>query len=231
MSSDGLMIVQLAAVALLASVLLVVWGDLGAYAFVKRMNGGVKFILGLLAMAGMIAVMVAPKYVLGPTERRDSIDRPEAKGPAIDFDWPLLSLADGKEVNLSSFKGKVLFVNLWATWCKPCVNEMPSIESLYQKFAGRDDVAFLLVSLDDSPAEPRAFAAKTGMKAPIYFARGRPPRGFQSQGIPLTVIVRKDGTQGLRQEGSWEWNGSAGIINDLAKAPSADQQAAKESKQ
>ena len=53
--------------------------------------------------------------------------------PAPDFTFPGL---DGKKVSLSDYKGKVVLVNIWATWCPPCVDEMPSMEKLYQKFKG-----------------------------------------------------------------------------------------------
>ena len=101
MNSDSLMIVQLAAIALLASALLVAWGDLGGLAFVRRLSGGVKFVVGLVAMAGMVGVLVAPNFV--------STDRRESKGAPLDLDWPLISLADGKEVNLSSVAAAIEF--------------------------------------------------------------------------------------------------------------------------
>src|SRR5262245_47177120 len=180
MNSDGLMIVQLAAVALLASLVLVAWGDLGGLAFVRRMNAGAKFFIGVAAMAGMVGVLAAPNFL--------PIDRSPSTGAALDLNWPLISVADGKEVNLSSFKGKVVFVNLWATWCPPCVREMPSIEALYREFADRDDVAFVLISLDRNIEKPKDHAASNGMKAPIYLSKVPPPMSFQSEGIPMTVI-------------------------------------------
>jgi thiol-disulfide isomerase/thioredoxin len=214
MNSDGLMFVQLAVLALMATVLLVVWGDLGGFSFVKRLPSGVKFAIGLLAMFGMVGAVAAPNYL--------NADRRQSKGQEIDLDWPLVSLADGKEVNLSSFKGKVLFVNLWATWCPPCVAEMPSIERLYQDFAGRDDVAFLLVSLDRSPEPAKRFVASKGMKAPVYYPKSQPPRSFQADGIPVTIIVRKDGTQELRHDAYKDWSASAGLLNELAKQGAAE---------
>src|SRR5262249_21563013 len=120
--------------------------------------------------------------------------------------------------NLSSLKGKTIFVNLWATWCGPCVGEMPSIENLYHQFADRDDVAFVLISLDQSISAPTRFAKTKGMQAPIFFAKSPPPRGFQSDGMPLPMIIRKDGTLGPRHMGGRDWSGAGGLINDIAKA-------------
>ena len=59
--------------------------------------------------------------------------------PAPTFTFPGL---DGKKVSLNDFKGKVVFVNIWATWCPPCREEMPSMEKLYQELKGKDLVTF-----------------------------------------------------------------------------------------
>jgi thiol-disulfide isomerase/thioredoxin len=198
MMTDGWLIVQIAAAALAASVLLVAWGDLGGLAFVRRWPTGAKFLVGLLAIGGIIAAVVGPNYLAS--------DRAGGKGAPLDLDWKLASVADGKEVNLSSFRGKVLFINIWATWCGPCVAEMPSIEQLYQNFAGRDDVAFLLISQDSTPGEALRFAAKQGMKAPIYFPVGPMPVAFQTRGIPATFIVRKDGKLHFADLGAKNWS-------------------------
>ena len=65
--------------------------------------------------------------------------------PAPDFTFPGL---DGKMVSLSDYKGKVVLVNIWATWCPPCVDEMPSMEKLYRKFKG-ENFEILAVSIDE----------------------------------------------------------------------------------
>ena len=70
----------------------------------------------------------------------------ESDIPAPDFSFPRL---DGKKVSLSDHKGKVVLVNIWATWCPPCVDEMPSMEKLYRKFKEQDFV-ILAVSIDES---------------------------------------------------------------------------------
>jgi thiol-disulfide isomerase/thioredoxin len=145
-------------------------------------------------------------------------------GAPVDLHWSLLSMSDEKEVDLRSLKGKVLFINVWATWCGPCIAEMPSIDKLYSQFAGRDDVAFLLVSTDNSPETVKRSAIYSRTKAPIYFARGAAPRHFQTDGIPATFIVAKDGTLAKAEVGSRDWSGEGPFIEKLAKAatPSAE---------
>ena len=219
MSNDSVMILQLVGLAFLGTVLLVAWGDLGGLAFVKRTSCGIKFLVGLLAIAGMIGVLLGPRN-LG----RQDLPTAGSGGP-VDLHWPLLNLKDGKEVDLCDLKGKVLFINIWATWCGPCLQEMPSVESLYEQFAGRDDVAFLLVSTDNSPETVKRSSVFGKMKAPMYFPRGPMPRDFQTQGIPATFIVAKDGTLAKGHVGMTNWSGEGPFIEKLASAPAPSAEA------
>lgn len=60
-----------------------------------------------------------------------------------EYDWQLETI-DGQKVNLNDFRGKTIFLNLWATWCPPCLAEMPSIQKLYDQY--KDNVAFVMVT-------------------------------------------------------------------------------------
>jgi thiol-disulfide isomerase/thioredoxin len=218
LNQDMALMLQYLFVGLLAAVLLVTWGDLGGLAAVRKIPGVARFFLGLLALIGMVGVLGGPQYftkpsmvVAGKTEGAGS----KTGGTPIDLNWSLRSVADGKDINLSSFKGKVLFVNIWATWCPPCVGEMPSIETLHSHFADRDDVAFVLASVDDTADMAKSFAVKKSMKAPIYHARGSMPADLRTQGIPATFIVAKDGTLRYKHVGGWDWSGERGKIEAL----------------
>ncbi len=76
-------------------------------------------------------------------------------GATYSQNLPMVTL-DGKAINLSDLKGKVVFVNLWASWCPPCRAEMPRIEALYKKI-DKSKVAFVMLSLDDNAAKARKF--------------------------------------------------------------------------
>lgn len=114
-------------------------------------------------------------------------------------DFPMTD-AKGNTVNLSSFKGKKVFVNLWATWCPPCRKELPSIEELYGKVGG--NAAFVLLSLDRDFETARKFAVKNGLKTPIYYPAGQIPSIFYTQGIPTTFIFDENGKLLRRIDGS-----------------------------
>ncbi|GAB2470566.1 hypothetical protein GCM10011375_38840 [Hymenobacter qilianensis] len=117
---------------------------------------------------------------------------------------PLVTL-DGKPVNLSELKGKVVFVNLWASWCPPCVAEMPGIHSLYQKMDPKK-VAFVLLSLDENPAKAQAMIQRRGYTFPVYFPTGPLPAPFDSNALPSTVILDPQGQVAARHEGMAEYD-------------------------
>jgi peroxiredoxin len=118
-------------------------------------------------------------------------------------DWKLRTLADQK-VALRDFKGKVVFLSIWATWCWPCVLEMPSIQRLHDslKTVG---VEFVLVS--DEPMDTlRSYARRNQITVPIYHTAEKVPAIFPVVGFPTTFIVSRDGMVMLKHVGDAEWD-------------------------
>jgi thiol-disulfide isomerase/thioredoxin len=115
----------------------------------------------------------------------------------------ILRTVDGAEVSLDQFRGKALFVNVWATWCGPCVAEMPSIQALYDatKDAG---VAFLLISEEEADVV-RGFVADGQFTFPVYLTE-KLPGVFQSRGIPATFILDREGRIVYQHVGGANWN-------------------------
>ena len=116
---------------------------------------------------------------------------------------PSFSVKDinGNVVNLQNFKGKKIFVNLWASWCGPCKREMPSIEKLYQSI-DTSKVKFLLVSFDDQFEMAKKYVSAKKLKLPIYYPAENPPSLFNVQGIPATFIFNESGELVKKIEGS-----------------------------
>lgn len=122
---------------------------------------------------------------------------------------PEMSLvaADGSSIQLSSMKGKKVFVNLWATWCPPCVAEMPSIQQLYSTSAN-EGAEFVLISFDKDFETAKAWIRKKGLNLPVYAVEGELPELFNVDGIPSTFIFNEEGKLIFRQTGSEDYSKS-----------------------
>ena len=154
----------------------------------------------------------APKVATGPIAMpppgpvASKLKQVEGAGPA-----PALALTDGegKPVKLADFKGKVVVMNVWATWCGPCVAEMPTLARLQAEFAGKP-VEVVAVSIDtaEDTQKAKAFIAKhaplkfyqdTTMKLPFVLKPA-------AEGTPVTVIYAKDGHEIARVTGDADWS-------------------------
>jgi len=126
----------------------------------------------------------------------------------VDYDWVVQSL-DGQDFKMADVKGKVVFLNFWATWCSPCVAEMPSIQRLYEKLKG-EGVLFVCISNEES-SKVSGFAREKGFTFPIYTMHGAPPAVFKTRGIPATFILSPDGKIAFKQIGSAKWDDGKSI--------------------
>lgn len=125
-----------------------------------------------------------------------------------------LTSPQGEQKKLQNFKGNVLFINVWASWCPPCVAEMPTIETLYNNVADNDNIKFLLISLDEKPEKATDFMVGKDFAMPYYFPTSRMPKVFQSPYIPSTYVISKEGQIIYKQEGIADYS-SDGFRNWL----------------
>ncbi len=125
---------------------------------------------------------------------------------APDFTFPDM---DGKPVSLSDFKGKVVFLNIWATWCGPCRIEMPDMEKLYQKFKKKDFV-ILAVSIDlQGKVVVKPFIEELKLTFPILLSPdGSIQRTYMVNALPSSFIINKSGRIVARITGARDWFGS-----------------------
>ena len=129
--------------------------------------------------------------------------------PARNFTFPGL---DGKKVSLADYKGKVVLLNIWATWCAPCVAEMPSMEKLYQELKD-EGFELLAVSVDESGAEAvTPFMKKHKLSFPVLLdTQGDIKILYQLTGIPESFIIDKDGIIVEKVIGPRDWAASGAI--------------------
>ena len=143
-------------------------------------------------------------------------------------DGPMLSDSDyqfamrqtnGETTSLSDFRGDVLFVNVWASWCPPCVAEMPTIETLYNNVAGHKNIRFILLSMDEEPQKAVNFMKRKDFGMPYYFPASSLPAEFRSQYLPTTYIISKQGKVIYKKEGIADYSSTnfAQWMIDLAE--------------
>lgn len=149
------------------------------------------------------AVPGEPEAVMGtlvPVVSHGGDDEEQADGAACmadakpaNLDFTMKDL-DGKEVSLASFKGKVILLNFWATWCGPCKAEIPGFVELQEQF--KKDLVIVGYSVDDTADKARAFAKEWKMNYPILLGEGREDvqEAFGPiYGIPASFLISKDG--------------------------------------
>ena len=129
--------------------------------------------------------------------------------PAPNFTFPDL---DGKMVSLADFRGKAVLLNIWATWCAPCVAEMPSMQKLYQELKD-EGFEILAVSVDESGAEAvKPFMEKHKLGFPVLLdTKGDIKALYQATGIPESFIIDKNGMIVEKIIGPREWASSGAI--------------------
>ncbi|MGL6125863.1 TlpA family protein disulfide reductase [Chryseobacterium artocarpi] len=107
----------------------------------------------------------------------------------------------GKLMNVSDLKGKVVFINFWASWCPPCRAEFPSVQKFYEKYKSNSNIVFLTVNLDDDSATGIAYLKQKGFTVPFITSAGNIPKEIYDGSLPTTVVLDKKGTIRLRHTG------------------------------
>ena len=117
------------------------------------------------------------------------------------YNWILMS-DSGETINFNEAKGKVVIINFWATWCPPCIAEMPSLNQLYQTY--KDEVVILFVS-NESEDTIQKFKSKYGYQFPVYRAMTQFPSEFDINSIPRTFVINKSGKIVVDKTGAANW--------------------------
>jgi len=120
-----------------------------------------------------------------------------------DFSWRIERLG-GEPIELERFRGEVLFINVWASWCTPCIRELGSIERLRARLADTD-VRFLIVAAE-SERSVRRFLRLYSYELPIYLERTPVPPSFGLRGLPTTWLVDRSGRIALVRHGEAVWD-------------------------
>lgn len=112
----------------------------------------------------------------------------------------------GKIVTLDELKGKVVFLNFWATWCPPCLAEMPSINKLYELHKNNEDVVFILLDADSNFEKANGYMKARKYSMPVYQMASNVPEQIFAGSLPTTVVFDKKGRLSFKHEGAANYN-------------------------
>lgn len=130
-------------------------------------------------------------------EQKTTLLANRVNSPAPDFKVVRL---DKSLVELKDLRGKVVVLNFWATWCGPCVAEMPHFQKAAEKYAANKEVVFLAISVDDNRLAARSFIEKRGYKFSVAYDSGA-AASYKVRGIPATFIIDRKGMIQYRDDG------------------------------
>ncbi len=174
--------------------------------------------LGVLGFLGSIIFLIYSNFepispnssVVIEDDKYTGQTVPSIDGPYLskeDFKFSMVDLK-GQQIQLKELKGKVLFINIWASWCPPCVKEMPTIQSLYDVVKNQKNIKVILLSLDEAPEKAVMFLRSRNLKIPNYFPTTDLPEVLQSTGLPTTFVISKEGQIIYKKEGAADYSAS-----------------------
>ncbi|MFV0606631.1 MAG: TlpA family protein disulfide reductase [Niabella sp.] len=109
--------------------------------------------------------------------------------------------SSGLIVDSSSIKGKVVFINIWATWCPPCIAEMPSVNKLYNQYKSNPNISFLLIDADNNFLKSEEFMQQKGYSLPVHISNKAIPKDWFNSTLPTTIVLNKKGNMVYRHAG------------------------------
>ena len=120
------------------------------------------------------------------------------------YNWSLIDTTS-KSLNLKQSKGSVILINYWATWCPPCIAEMPAMQNLYDLYGNQVDFYFIT---NDDPNKVSNYLKTENYKLPVYFQAGKSPVILESNSLPTTFLLSKEGEIVMKKVGTARWNAS-----------------------
>lgn len=163
-----------------------------------------------LAIIALVFALLVALLAAGRSLLRDELSPVGVGAKAPDFAVMTLDSV-AKRKTLDDYRGDVVMINIWATWCAPCRIEMPAIEQLHRAYSGKG-LKIIAVSVDEPGSEPqiRSFVKEYGLTFEVLHdpggQEGKVSRAYQTTGYPETVIIGRDGIIRKKLLGAHDWN-------------------------
>jgi thiol-disulfide isomerase/thioredoxin len=170
------------------------WGLILAFFAFLYVTGLLPVIQGAIQSVFLSTGLIKPKLQI-----------PDLTNQKFDYRGQFKDL-EGNMVDLQDYRGKVLFINLWASWCGPCRAEMPHISELYKKVKDQPNLEFLMIGIDQDFRKSQEFMEGKTWKFPVVHASFGLNSSLQSESIPTTMVVNQEGKITFYQEGMSNFN-------------------------
>lgn len=115
---------------------------------------------------------------------------------------------ENKTLDLNDFRGSVIFVNVWASWCPPCIAEMPTIEVLYSELKAHENIHFILLSMDEEQERAIKFMENRNFETPYMFPVSQIPSALRGTVLPTTYVISKEGQVIYEKRGIADYSSS-----------------------
>ncbi len=175
----------------------------------KKKSSRLK-IVGDIIFYAFIILMIIPvtrreisSFLIKATLMKPTLENKESELTTDDYQLTIQEINSNRAVQLSEYKGEVILLNFWATWCPPCRAEMPSLQKLYNDYS--DKVKFILVSNEENSAIENYFD-EFGYTMPVYLQRSVLPPSFSVSSIPTTYLIGRNGRIIVRKTGAAKWD-------------------------
>lgn len=184
----------------------------------KKPSTASKIIYAILVVLILMMFWPSSRALLQRGLMKIGLYKPKIEQPvsetaegSVDLPKPVVESAvfideKSSQISTADLKGKVVFINFWATWCGPCVAEMPSIQTLHDTFKENEHVDFMLVEIEGDIEVAQQFMQQHNLSMPVYVPGGNIPREWLSGAIPSTVVLNKEGQRVFSHRGAADYS-------------------------
>jgi thiol-disulfide isomerase/thioredoxin len=185
----------------------------------KKLLGTVLNIFLVVAVLVFLMVPTAKSWVMKQLINVGLFNARIKEEPAAQASAPVplafsFTDADGRTITPADVKGKIIFLNFWATWCPPCRAEMPSLQSLYNKLKSDPDISFFFISEDENFEDAITYFRRGNFTLPLVRQTAPLSPGLYAGTLPTTIILNREGRIVYRHEGMANYD-TARFIEEL----------------